>query len=85
MLLVLLASMARTWKQALVIVQEDDTPALASPGIQALLEIQGQSSLCQIKDLRRGCSVDQGHGRAESTSCELNVFVENSSSWHSRL
>jgi putative transposase len=39
MLLVLLARMVRTWKQALFIVQEDDALAVASPGLQALLEI----------------------------------------------
>ena len=44
LLLVLLARVVRTWKQALFIVQEDDAPAVASPGIQALLEIQVQSS-----------------------------------------
>ena len=38
LLLVLLASMVHTWKQALFIVQEDDTPEVASPGLQALLE-----------------------------------------------
>jgi len=39
MLLVLLASMVHTWKQALFIVQEDDAPEVASPGFQALLEL----------------------------------------------
>jgi hypothetical protein len=39
MLLVLLARMFHTWKQALFIVQEDDAPEVASPGFQALLEI----------------------------------------------
>jgi putative transposase len=33
LLLVLLARMVRTWKQALFIVQQDDAPALASPGV----------------------------------------------------
>ena len=40
MLLVLLARMVRTWKQALLMVQEDDAPAVASSGLQALLEVQ---------------------------------------------
>jgi hypothetical protein len=52
MLLVLLARMVRTWKQALFIVQEDDAPTLASPGFQALLEIQVQSHFCHTQDLR---------------------------------
>ncbi len=33
MFLVLLARMVQTWKQALFIVQEDDAPAVASPGL----------------------------------------------------
>jgi hypothetical protein len=40
-LLVLLARMVRTWKQALFIVQEDDASTVASPRIQALSEIDG--------------------------------------------
>jgi putative transposase len=43
MLLVLLARMGRTWKQALFIVQEDDAAALASPGLQAHMEIQSRA------------------------------------------
>src|SRR5438874_8097286 len=45
-LLVLLARLVRAWKQALFIVQEDDTLAVASPGLQALLEIQVQNHVC---------------------------------------
>jgi hypothetical protein len=52
MLLVLLARIVQSWKQALVIVQEDDAPAVASPGLQALLEIQVQSHFCHTQDLR---------------------------------
>jgi hypothetical protein len=52
MFLVLLARMGRTWKQALFIVQEDDAPAVASPGLQALLEIQVQSHFCHTQALR---------------------------------
>jgi hypothetical protein len=44
MLLVLLAKMIRTWKQALVIVQPETRLAVAPPGLQALLEIQIQSN-----------------------------------------
>ncbi|HKF36427.1 MAG TPA: hypothetical protein VKB35_05955, partial [Ktedonobacteraceae bacterium] len=40
MLLVFLARIVRTWKQALFIVQPETRLALASPGFQALLEIQ---------------------------------------------
>jgi putative transposase len=52
MLLVLLARMVHTWKQALFIVQEDDAPAVASPGFQALVEIQVQSNFYHTQDLR---------------------------------
>ena len=52
MLLVLLARMVRTWMQAHITRSARDAPPLASPGIQALLEIQVQSSFCQTKDLR---------------------------------
>ena len=51
-LLVLLARAVRAWKQALFIVQEDDTSVLASPGPQTLLELQVQDSFCQTKDSR---------------------------------
>ncbi len=81
MLLVLLARMVLTWKQALFIVQEDDASAMASPGIQAVLEVQVQSSFCQTKDLSRDCGVDQGDGKQQSASSEPNVFVANYSSW----
>jgi len=66
MLLVPLARMVRTWKQALFIVQENDASALASPGLQALLEIHVQSSFCQTKDLRRDRDFDQGDGSEKS-------------------
>ncbi len=52
MLLVLLASMVRTWKQALVIVQPATRLALASSRLQALLEIQVLSHFCHTQDLR---------------------------------
>ena len=51
MLLVLLARMVRTWKQALFIVQEDDAAAMASPGLQALLEGQVAGSFSHTKAL----------------------------------
>ena len=44
-----------------------DVPPLASSGIQAVLEIQVQSSFCQTKDLRRDRSFDQGDGKQQST------------------
>ncbi len=66
MLLVLLARAVRAWKQALFIIQEDDPPALASPGIQVVLEGQVQSGFFQTEDLRRHRGVDQGDGKEQS-------------------
>jgi hypothetical protein len=65
-LLVLLVRMVRTWKQALIIVQPETDLAVASPGVQALLEIQVQSCFCQTKSSRRDRGVDSGDGGAES-------------------
>jgi hypothetical protein len=66
MLLVLLARMVRTWKQAHITRSARNAPPLASPGIQALLEIQIQSGFCQTKDLRRDRGFDQGDGEEQS-------------------
>jgi hypothetical protein len=52
MLLVLLAKMVHTWKQALFIVQKDDAAARAAPGLQDLVEVQVQSHVCHTQDLR---------------------------------
>ena len=67
MLLVLLARMVQTWKQAHITRSARDTPTMASPGIQALLEIQVQRSLCHTKDLPRDYLLDQGDGNQQST------------------
>jgi hypothetical protein len=67
MLLVLLARMVRIWKQALFIVQPETDLALASSGIQTVLEIQVQSGCSQTKDSRRNRDVDQGDGEGQST------------------
>ncbi len=81
MLLVLLTRMVRTWKQALFIVQPETDLAVASPGIQAVLEVHVQSTFCQTRDLGRDCGVDQGDGKQQSASSEPNVCVANYSSW----
>ncbi len=46
MLLVLLARIVRSWKQAIFIVQPETRLAVASSGLQALVEIQVQSNFC---------------------------------------
>jgi len=66
-LLVLLARMVRTWKQALFIVQEDDASTVASSRIQALLEIHVPSSFIQTESTSRDGGVEEGNGDAEST------------------
>ena len=67
MLLVLLARMVQAWKQAHITRSARDAPPLASPGIQALLEIPVQRSLCHTKDLPRDHLLDQGDGKQQST------------------
>jgi hypothetical protein len=67
MLLVLLARMVQAWKQAHITRSARDAPAVASPGIQTLLERQVQRSLYQTKDLSRDHLLDQGDGRQQST------------------
>ncbi len=51
MLLVLLARMVRTWKQALFIVQPETRLAVASPWLQTLLEVPIEGSFSHTKDL----------------------------------
>jgi hypothetical protein len=67
MLLVLLARMVQAWKQAHITRSARDAPPLASPGIQALLEIQVQRNLCQTKDLPRDHILNQGDSKQQST------------------
>jgi hypothetical protein len=67
MLLVLLARAGRTWKQAHITRPARDAPAVASSGIQALLEVHVQSGLFQTEDLRRDRGFDKGEGKELST------------------
>ena len=67
MLLVLLASIVRTWKQALVIVQEDDASAVASSGLQALLEVHVAGSFSQAKNIQGDRRLDQGDDKGQPT------------------
>jgi hypothetical protein len=75
MILVLLARASRAWKQAQITCSAGDAPARASPGIQAVLEIEVQSSLCQTQDLRRDCGVEKARWPGTIACGELNVFV----------
>ena len=67
MLLVLLARIVRTWKQALFIVQPETRLALASPGFQALLEIQVEGSFSQAKYLPGNRGFDSADGQGQPT------------------
>ena len=67
MLLVLLARIVSTWKQALFIVQPETRLAVASSGLQTLLEVQVQSSFSQAKDLSGDRRLDSGDGQGQST------------------
>jgi hypothetical protein len=67
MLLVLLTRMVRTWKQALFIVQPETRLAVASPGLQTLLEVQVEGYYYQTKDLPGDRRLDSGDGKGQST------------------
>jgi hypothetical protein len=65
MLLVLLARMVRTWKQALFIIQPETRLAVASSGLQALLEIQVEGSIFSTEAFRSDRGLDQGDGQRQ--------------------
>jgi len=67
MLLVFLARIVRTWKQALFIVQPETRLALASPGFQALLEIQVEGSFSHAKYLPGNRGFDSADGQGQPT------------------
>jgi len=67
MLLVLLARMVQTWKQALFIVQPETRFALASPGLSTLLEVQVQGGFSHAKNLPGDRGLDQANGQRQST------------------
>jgi hypothetical protein len=66
-LLVLLASIVRTWKQALFIVQPETDLAVASSGLQTLLEVQVAGSFSQAENIPGDRRLDQGDGQGQST------------------
>ena len=66
MLLVLLARMVRTWKQALIIVQPETRLARAAPGLQALLEVQVSGSFSLAKNIPADRLLDSGDGKGQS-------------------
>jgi hypothetical protein len=67
LLLVLLASMVRTWKQALFLVQEDDASALAPWTLPFDVEAQINGALEEAEALARDHQLDQGDGGKQPT------------------
>jgi hypothetical protein len=65
-LLVLLARVVRTWKQALFIVQPDTRLAVASGALPPGLEAQVKGLFTQAESSRRNHRLDQGDGDGES-------------------
>ena len=81
MLLVLLASIVRTWKQALFIVQPETRLALASSRLQTLLEVQVEGSFSRAETIPGDRRLDWGRWQGTTDSGEQNAFVVSSSSW----
>jgi hypothetical protein len=67
LLLVLLARMVRTWKQALFLVQPETDLALASRALPLVLETQIESTLKQASALVRDHHFDPGDGSKQPT------------------
>ncbi len=65
-LLVLLARATRSWRQALLIVQEDDPFAMAPSGLSSFLEAQVESHFEYTKGDGRDHCLDQRHGKEQS-------------------
>src|SRR6266699_3501972 len=54
-----------------------DAAAVASPGLQTLLEVQVEGYFYQTKDLPGDHHLDSGDGKGKSASSEQNGFVVN--------
>jgi hypothetical protein len=64
-LLVLLARATRSWRQALLIVQEDDPFAMAPSGLSSFLEAQVESDFAYTKGDGRDHCIDQRDGNEQ--------------------
>jgi len=80
-LLVFLARMARTWKQALFIVQPETLLTLASRALPLVLEAQVKGEFETARAILRDNRIDQGHGDEKSASSLPNASVASYSSW----
>src|SRR5262249_12658141 len=83
MLLVLLASMVRTWKQALLMVQPETRLALASLWLSTVLEGQVEGLFSHAKDPPGDRGLDQADGQRPSPASEQSGFGANGSTWAS--
>ena len=81
MLLVFLARMVRTWKQAHITRSARDALAVAPSGIQAVLEVQVQSGAFQPEDLPRDRGLNPREWLGTTDYGERNGSGENCSSW----
>jgi hypothetical protein len=77
-LLILLARLVRTWRQALFIVQPDTRLAVASGALSSRLETQVKGRFSYAEARPRNCRHDQGNGGEQSPSSGLSVSVGNS-------
>jgi hypothetical protein len=77
LLLVLLARVVRTWKQALFIVQPDTRLAVASWALRPVLEAQVKGLFTQAQGSCGNHRVDQRDGEGESASSVLRGFAGN--------
>jgi len=66
-LLVFLARMVRTWKQALFLIQPETLLRLPSRALSCVLEAQIPGALEQAEALARGDQLNQGNGSQQST------------------
>jgi hypothetical protein len=66
-LLVLLASRGRTWKQGHITRSARVTSAVASSGPQTLVEVQVEGSFSQAKNIPGDRRLDQGDGKGQPT------------------
>jgi hypothetical protein len=77
-LLVFLARLVRTWKQAHIARSARDATALASRALPPLLEAQVKGLFSQIEGSDRNDRLDQADGERESASSVPSGFVGNS-------
>jgi len=80
LLLVLLARMVRTWKQALFFVQEDDASSASIVSSSCVLEAHIEGACEKAEAFARDDHFDEGDG-STTASGELSACVASCSSW----